>query len=155
MARRSGRLDIFPYTTGAGETSVTDDTNTTQRVRLDKWLWAARFYKTRALAAEAIDSGRVEVNDERAKRAKMVQRGDAIRIRRPPFEHIVTVTGVSEQRGAAPIAATLYAETDASRQAREALAEQLHALGPSAFRDKGRPSKKERRDLHRWRDRDT
>lgn len=155
MARESGRQDILCYTTGAIEASVTDDTNTTQRVRLDKWLWAARFFKTRALAAEAIDGGRVEVNGERAKRAKMVQRGDAIRVRRPPFEQVITVTGVSEQRGAASIAATLYAETDKSRQAREALADQLHALGPPAFRDKGRPSKKERRDLHRWRGRES
>ncbi len=132
---------------------MTDDTDR-GRVRLDKWLWAARFFKTRALAAEAIDTGRIEVNDERAKRARVVQLGDTIRIRRPPFEQVVVVTGVSDQRGPASVAAGLYRESDESRQAREALAAQLRAMGPPAFRDKGRPSKKERRDIDRWRGRE-
>jgi ribosome-associated heat shock protein Hsp15 len=131
---------------------VTNDTNGTERVRLDKWLWAARFFKTRALAADAIDAGRVEVNGERVKRSKLVQPGDTLRLRRPPFEQVVQVTGTSEQRGPATVAATLYRETDASQAARDALADQLRAIGPSAFRDKGRPSKKERRDIHRLRD---
>lgn len=124
------------------------------KVRLDKWLWAARFYKTRALAAEAIDAGRIEVNDERAKRSKLVQAGDTVRVKRPPFEQVVAVTAVSEHRGSATVAATLYRETEASSTARELLAEQMRAAGPSAFRDKGRPSKKERRDIGRWRARD-
>lgn len=132
---------------------MTDGTNA-GKVRLDKWLWAARFYKTRALAAEAIDAGRIEVNDERAKRSKLVQAGDTIRIRRPPFEQVISVTAVSEQRGSATFAATLYQETEASSKAREALAEQMRAVGPSAFRDKGRPGKKERRDIERWRGRE-
>ncbi len=132
---------------------MTDGTNA-GKVRLDKWLWAARFYKTRALAAEAIDAGRIEVNDERAKRAKLLQAGDTVRIRRPPFEQVISVTAVSEQRGSATIAATLYQETEASSKAREALAEQMRAVGPSAFRDKGRPGKKERRDIERWRGRE-
>ncbi len=132
---------------------MTDGTNA-GKVRLDKWLWAARFYKTRALAAEAIDAGRIEVNDERAKRAKLVQAGDTIRMRRPPFEQVISVTAVSVQRGSATIAATLYQETEASSKAREALAEQMRAVGPSAFRDKGRPGKKERRDIERWRGRE-
>lgn len=123
------------------------------KVRLDKWLWAARFYKTRALAAEAIDAGRIDVNDERAKRSKLVQAGDTVRVRRPPFEHLVAVTAVSEQRGSATVAATLYQETEGSSKARALLAEQIRAIGPSAFRDKGRPSKKERRDIDRWRGR--
>ena len=72
---------------------------TDDRVRLDKWLWAARFYKTRALAAEAIDGGKVDVNDARVKRAKIVQVGDEVRIRQTPFEHVVIVRGVSERRG--------------------------------------------------------
>lgn len=132
---------------------MTDGTNA-GKVRLDKWLWAARFYKTRALAAEAIDAGRIEVNDERAKRSKLLQAGDTVRIRRPPFEQVLSVTAVSEQRGSATIAATLYQETEASSKAREALAEQMRAVGPSAFRDKGRPGKKERRDIERWRGRE-
>ncbi|HNV76068.1 MAG TPA: S4 domain-containing protein [Gemmatimonadaceae bacterium] len=133
---------------------MTDDTETAGKVRLDKWLWAARFFKTRALAAEAIDGGRIEVNGERAKRSKAVQVGDTVRVRRPPFEQVVVVTAVSDNRGSATIAAGLYRETDASAQARESLAEQMRAVGPSAFRDKGRPSKKERRDISRLRPRD-
>ncbi|HEX4935807.1 MAG TPA: S4 domain-containing protein [Gemmatimonadaceae bacterium] len=133
---------------------MTEDTAPPGKVRLDKWLWAARFFKTRALAAEAIDAGRIEVNEERAKRSKLVQIGDTIRIRRPPFEQVVQVTDISAQRGSATIAAGLYRETPASVAARDALAGQLRAMGPPAFRDKGRPSKKERRDIDHWRGRD-
>ena len=82
-----------------------DETENEHRVRLDKWLWAARFFKTRALAAEAIDGGKVDVNGARAKRAKMVQDGDEVRVRQSPFEHIVHVRGVSERRGPATVAA--------------------------------------------------
>lgn len=134
--------------------SASAESASSDAVRLDVWLWAARFFKTRALAAESIDGGRVDVNGEKAKRSKLVQAGDVVRLRRPPFEHVVAVTAVSERRGAASVAATLYEETEASRAARAALSDQLHAVGPPAFRDKGRPSKKERRDLHRWRGRD-
>ena len=124
------------------------------KVRLDKWLWAARFFKTRALASEAIDGGRVEVNGERAKRSKLVQVGDRVRVRRPPSEQLVVVRGVSEVRGGAPVAALLYDETAESLAAREALAAHLRAIGPPAFRDKGRPGKKERREIDRWRGRE-
>src|SRR5437764_14974830 len=82
------------------------------KVRLDKWLWAARFFKTRALAATAIETGKVEVNGERAKRAKLLQVGDSLRIRLGPYYHVVTVRGLSEHRGPASIAATLYEETE-------------------------------------------
>lgn len=126
------------------------DAESAERVRLDKWLWAARFFKTRALAAEAIDAGRVEVNDDRAKRSRLVDVGDRVRVRKPPFEQVVTVRGLSEQRGPAPLAATLYDETPESRQAREKLAAHLRALGPPAFRGRGRPTKKERRETDRW-----
>jgi ribosome-associated heat shock protein Hsp15 len=119
------------------------------RVRLDKWLWAARFYKTRPLAAEAIEQGRVEVNGERAKRAKAVGIGDTIRVRQPPFETICIVRGVSERRGPAAVAATLYEETEASRLARAALSAQLRAAPPPIY-ETGRPSKKDRRDIERW-----
>ena len=133
---------------------MTDDTSASLRVRLDKWLWAARFYKTRAVAAEAIDAGRIEVNGERAKRSKLLQLGDRMTIRRPPFELAIVVTGVREQRGSATIAAELYSESEASTKAREALSAQLKAMGPAAFRDKGRPGKKERRDIDRLRGRE-
>jgi ribosome-associated heat shock protein Hsp15 len=122
-------------------------------VRLDKWLWAARFFKTRTLAAESIDTGRVEVNGDRVKRSRAVTVGDMVRIRKPPFEQIVEVTGESEQRGSATVAATLYVETEGSRKAREVLAAQMKALGPPVFREKGKPGKKERREIDRWRGR--
>ena len=123
-------------------------------VRLDKWLWAARFYKTRSLAAEAIDAGRVEVNGERAKRSRAIGAGDTLRIRKPPFEQVVEVLGESEQRGPAIVAQTLYAETEESRKAREALASQMRSLGPPVFRETGKPDKKQRREIDRWRGRE-
>jgi ribosome-associated heat shock protein Hsp15 len=122
-------------------------------VRLDKWLWAARFFKTRTLAAEAIDAGRVEVNGERAKRSRAITAGDKLRIRKPPFEQLIEVSGESEQRGPASVAATLYVESDESRKAREALAAQFKAMGPPVFRDRGKPGKKERRTIDRLRGR--
>jgi ribosome-associated heat shock protein Hsp15 len=129
------------------------DLDETLRVRLDKWLWAARFYRTRALAAEAIDAGRVAVNEERAKRSRLVAVGDAVCIRKPPFEQHVTVRGTTEQRGPASIAVTLYDETAESKQARDALAAQLRLLGPPVFRGESKPSKKDRRLIDRWRGR--
>ncbi len=122
-------------------------------VRLDKWLWAARFYKTRSLAADAIDAGRVEVNGDRAKRSRAITVGDTLRVRKPPFEQVIEVRGESEQRGPASLAATLYAETEDSVKAREKLAAQMKALGPPVFREKGKPDKKDRRAIDRWRGR--
>jgi ribosome-associated heat shock protein Hsp15 len=120
-------------------------------VRLDKWLWAARFFKTRTLAAESIDAGRVEVNGERAKRSRAITVGDTLRIRKPPFEQVIRVSGESEQRGPASVARTLYVESEESVKAREALSAQMKALGPPVFREKGKPGKKERRAIDRWR----
>ena len=128
------------------------DNETHERVRLDKWLWAARFYKTRGLAADAIDGGKVEVNDVRAKRAKMVQVGDEVRIRQTPFEHVVIVRGVSERRGPASVAATLYEETAESKAKRDALATQIRSM-PSGDWDTGRPTKRDRREIARFRKR--
>ena len=122
-------------------------------VRLDKWLWAARFFKTRTLAAESIDAGRVDVNGERAKRSRAITIGDTLRIRKPPFEQVIEVLGESEQRGPASVAQTLYVESEASVKARETLAAQMKALGPPVFRERGKPGKKERRAIDRWRGR--
>jgi ribosome-associated heat shock protein Hsp15 len=119
------------------------------RVRLDKWLWAARFFKTRALAAEAVEGGKVEVNGDRPKRARPIQIGDEIRIRLGPFEHTMTVRALSGRRGPASEAAGLYQETEASRTRREALSIQLKSLHAAFGPDKGRPSKKDRRDIQR------
>ncbi|HEV8363445.1 MAG TPA: S4 domain-containing protein [Gemmatimonadaceae bacterium] len=120
-------------------------------VRLDIWLWAARFYKTRSLATQAIELGRVLVAGERAKRSRQVRVGDTIVVRHPPFERAVIVRGTSDSRGPATVAAELYEETPESRAARDKLAAQMRAMGPSAVRtEAGRPTKKERRDLDRW-----
>lgn len=121
------------------------------KVRLDKWLWAARFYKTRALAADAIEGGKVEVGGSRVKRAKLVQIGDSIRLRLGPYEHIVNVTGLSERRGPASVAATLYSETDESKKAREELQFKMKVAAPQFAFDSGRPSKKQRRDIEKLR----
>ncbi len=123
------------------------------RVRLDKWLWAARFFKTRALAAEAIAGGKVEVNGDDVKRARPVHPGDRIRIRLGPYEHHVTVLALSGRRGPAAEAALLYEESTESRQARERLAWQLKHAAPVFDYEKGKPSKKERRELGRLKDR--
>jgi ribosome-associated heat shock protein Hsp15 len=124
------------------------------RVRIDKWLWAARFFKTRSLAVEAIGGGKVLVAGERVKAAKLVQVGDELQIRLGPYEHVVIVRALSERRGPASVAATLYEETDASRTARERLAEQLR-MAPAAFvyDEGGRPTKRDRRELDRFRER--
>ncbi|HEX5074029.1 MAG TPA: S4 domain-containing protein [Gemmatimonadaceae bacterium] len=123
-----------------------------ERVRLDKWLWAARFFKTRGLAADAIDSGKVDVNDTRAKRAKMIQVGDEVRVRQTPFEHVVHVRGLSERRGPASVAATLYEETADSKARREMLAMQIRSM-PSDDWESGRPTKRDRREIDRFRGR--
>ena len=119
------------------------------KVRLDKWLWAARFFKTRALAAEAVEGGKVQLNGARPKRARQVQVGDELRIRLGPYEHVVTVRALSDRRGPATQAAGLYQETDASRNAREALAVQLKSLHSIFGPERGRPTKKDRREIER------
>jgi ribosome-associated heat shock protein Hsp15 len=124
------------------------------RVRLDKWLWAARFYKTRGLSADAIDSGKIEVNGERAKRARLVQTGDKVRIRIGPYEHVVLIKGVSETRGSAPIAQALSEEDPESKAAREKMAAHVRAMNANSGYESGRPTKKDRRDLERLKRRD-
>ena len=123
-----------------------------EKFRLDKWLWAARFFKTRAIASDAIESGKVEVNGERPKRGKAVKVGDLIRVRLGPYEHHVVVRALSARRGPAAQAQLLYEETAASLQSRTLLAERLKAAPPPLFTEKGRPTKKERRDLRRLKD---
>lgn len=118
-------------------------------MRLDRWLWAARFYKTRALAAQAIDGGKVQLNGVRAKRARIVAPGDVVRIRKPPHEFIVTVRAVTQQRGPAAQAQRLYEETPESRAARERLRLQLRLQPAITYEGKGRPTKKDRRAIER------
>lgn len=118
-------------------------------MRIDKWLWAARFWKTRSLATAAVDGGHVEVNGERAKPAKQVRVGDALRIRLNQNTHVVHVRALAERRGSASVARALYEETDASRQERERLAEQRRLAPPPAYEEGGRPTKRDRRDMAR------
>jgi ribosome-associated heat shock protein Hsp15 len=116
--------------------------------RIDKYLWAARFFKTRQLAIDAISAGRILVNDERIKPAKMVKMADAIIVRKPPYEWGIVVTGLAEKRGAAAFALTLYRETEASILARESLKKELKDMPPPLF--PGRPTKKDRRTLEKF-----
>ena len=124
------------------------------QARLDKWLWAARFFKTRSQASEAVEGGKIEVNGEKPKRSRIIKPGDRIRIRLGPYEHRITVRAVAQKRGSAAIAAELFLEDPESRAARERLAEQ-HRLAAQLHGDesRGRPSKKDRRDLVRWKKR--
>jgi ribosome-associated heat shock protein Hsp15 len=122
------------------------------KVRLDTWLWAARFFKTRTLAATAVDGGRVDVNGGDAKRGKAIKVGDEIRIRIGPYHHQVIVTRLAERRGSASIAATLYQEDPQSKAARLELAERLRMQPPTFYDGGGRPTKKQRREIDRWTD---
>jgi ribosome-associated heat shock protein Hsp15 len=117
------------------------------RVRLDKWLWAARFYKTRTLAAQAIDAGQVRVGGERVKTAHAVRTGERVSVRKSGFVWDVTVTGLSDRRGGAADAALLYREDEASTAARVELAKQRKAAAEASPRYPGRPTKKQRRKL--------
>lgn len=118
-------------------------------VRLDTWLWSARFFKTRALASAAIGGGKVEVNDAVAKRAKRLHIGDRIRLRKGPFEYRMTVRGLAQHRCPPSAAAALYEEDPEARRLRERLAQQLRLAPPPRYEGKGRPTKKERRDIER------
>jgi ribosome-associated heat shock protein Hsp15 len=137
-----------------GRAAAHDDTDDDEasppgKVRLDKWLWAARFYKTRALAAEAVDGGKVDVNGDRAKRAKQLQVGDEVRLRQGPVEWVLRVRDVAGRRGSAEIARGLYDETDEGRRKRELVTEQLRNM-PSAFSyGDSKPGKRDRRALRR------
>jgi ribosome-associated heat shock protein Hsp15 len=128
-----------------------EDDDEPGKMRLDKWLWAARFFKTRALAVEAIDGGRVSLNGERAKRAKQVTAGVEVRIRAGAFETIVVVRDVSARRGPASEAQLLYEETAESKAGRERMAAHMRTFDGGW--DKGKPTKRDRRDLDRFKGR--
>jgi len=119
------------------------------KVRLDRWLWAARFYKTRSQAAEAVSGGKVQVHDERAKRSKMVGVGDRVRVRVGPYDFLLTITGLAERRGSAKDAVGLFVEDEAGKATRLKLAEQLRVAPPPTFEGKGRPTKRDRREMER------
>ena len=124
------------------------------KLRLDKWLWAARFYKTRSLAAREIGTGRVQVNDQPAKPAREVAPGDMVRVRKGDTVFHVRVVALSNVRGPAPVAQQLYEETADSIAAREAAAEaRRYAPEPAHRRCGGRPTKRGRRQMERFRSR--
>ena len=118
-----------------------------EQVRVDKWLWAARFFKTRGLATEAVLGGRVHVNGARVKPAKEVRAGDTIEIRKDALEWTVAVLAVSDKRGPASVAATLYAESDESRTAREQHALERRLARPLGADLGARPTKQARREI--------
>lgn len=127
---------------------------TTDSMRLDKWLWAARFYKTRALAVEEIGKGRVTVNTQPAKAAKDIRVGDQIALRQGVVARTVVVRDLSNYRGPAPVAQQLYEETPESIAARQQAAEQRRlAPEPAAAIEAGRPTKRDRREMAQWNDR--
>lgn len=123
-------------------------------VRLDKWLWAARFFKTRALAARACDLGRIQANGNDAKPARDIRPGDRLHIRNERGEFEVEVKAISEMRGPAAVAQTLYEESEASREARAQLAAQRKAMAQVGAVDTGRPTKRDRRLIHRFQGKD-
>jgi len=120
-----------------------------EKYRIDKWLFAARFFKTRALAAEAIDRGRVAINDQKIKPAKTVSVGDKVEIRINNYQYTIEVLGLSNKRGSAPQAQQLYRETEESQEQRVLLAARLKAQ-PQPFFTKGRPTKRDRREIQRF-----
>ena len=120
------------------------------RVRVDKWLWAARFYKTRSLAADAVDGGKVQVNGERTKPAKLLKAGDVLSIRNGPYAWDITVLVLSERRGPAAEAAKLYSESDESRRIREEKIAMIKSERLSNPFPGGRPTKKARRQIIRF-----
>lgn len=122
-----------------------------ERMRLDKWLWAARLYKTRALAAAEADLGRVQVNGQSAKPARELKPGDLLQIRQGPVQRELRVLGLSAFRGPAPVAQQLYAETSESLAAREAAAaRRRQGVEPAQTLQHGRPTKRDRRQLADW-----
>ncbi|SHK17081.1 heat shock protein Hsp15 [Marinobacter antarcticus] len=128
--------------------STSDD----QRVRLDKWLWAARFYKTRSLAKEAVEGGKVHYNSQRCKPGRLVEHGAMLTLRLGWQEKVVVVDEVSERRRGAPEAEKLYHETDDSLKKREDLSWQRKTMQAAQLPPARRPSKKDRRDIQRFRD---
>ena len=122
-----------------------------EKFRVDKWLWAARFFKTRSLAADAVESGKVHLSGVRIKPAKQVTTGDMLNIRVGHYQYEIEVLALSNRRGSATIAQQLYRETDQSRQQREIIAAQMKAQ-PQPFYTKGRPTKRARREIQRFKD---
>ena len=130
-------------------TESSSSESTTTRLRIDKWLWAARFFKTRAVAKQAIEGGKIHCDGSRVKASKEIGIGTIIQLRQGLDEKIVEVLVLSDKRRGAPEAQSLYQETPASIVAREALAQQRKSQ-PNQWASEGKPNKKQRRDIHRF-----
>jgi len=122
-------------------------------VRMDKWLWAARFFKTRSLSAKACELGRIQWNGQAAKAAREVRAGDRVQVKNDSGDFQVEVLGVSEMRGPAAVAQTLYRETDESRELRAKVAEARKSMPFFESLGEGKPSKRNRREMERLRGR--
>jgi ribosome-associated heat shock protein Hsp15 len=129
---------------------VTGTAPAPDEVRLDKWLWAARFFKTRPLAVEAVNGGKVQVNGQRAKPGRGIRPGDWLRIHKGSLEWEIRVLAVSRQRRSATEAALLYEEREESRLRRQKLVSKRRESGPLAAATFGRPTKRDRRMIHRF-----
>lgn len=123
---------------------------TDSKVRIDKWLWAARFFKTRSLAADAVEGGKVHVNGERVKPAKALKVGDALVVRNGAYAWEIEILQLSDRRGSATNAAKLYSESPQSRYAREQTAARMKADRQANPFSGGRPTKRQRRQIHRF-----
>jgi ribosome-associated heat shock protein Hsp15 len=135
---------------GHKQKRIMHDDGDNEAIRLDKWLWAARFFKTRSLAAEAISGGKIEINGERAKSSRVVRLGDKLCVRRGLSEWTIVVKNVSRLRGPAPQAQLLYEETEDSLRKREATAAQMKFERGVEFDAPGRPSKRDRREIAKF-----
>jgi ribosome-associated heat shock protein Hsp15 len=134
-------------------TASSNSESTATRLRIDKWLWAARFYKTRAVAKQAIEGGKIHCDGSRVKASKEIGIGTIIQLRQGLDEKTVEVLVLSDKRRGAPEAQSLYQETPASIVAREALAQQRKSQ-PNQWTSEGKPNKKQRRDIHRFKTKD-
>lgn len=123
---------------------------TGEHVRIDKWLWAARFFKTRSMAAKAVGGGHVHVNGQRIKPSRIVQIGDELQIRREQTEFVIIVQDISDKRGPAPVARTLYEETEDSIRRREMTDRQRRLENIAAAGPTRRPDKRDRRKIRKF-----
>jgi ribosome-associated heat shock protein Hsp15 len=123
-----------------------------EKMRLDKWLWAARFFKTRSLATQAIENGRIKLNDVRVKPSHEIKPGDQLELHIGDFNWVLTVRGLSMQRGPAPVAQALYEEDSASHARRQQQLSDRKLMDNPAAAIKGRPTKRDRRQIHRFTD---
>jgi ribosome-associated heat shock protein Hsp15 len=138
----------MPNPSGTAAIAGTDSERMSTSVRMDKWLWAARFFKTRALAAKACELGRITSNGQPAKAAKDVRVGDKLQVKNEGGEFQVEILLLSEVRGPAAVAQTLYRETEESRELRRKLAEERKAMAQFEAVPEGKPSKRDRRQLN-------